>query len=63
MFAIINMNEDFLFKNKIGAVGLDKFVHHDKDMYSSYSRICVSVPHEKFVKFFDNILENKKYAN
>jgi aspartate/methionine/tyrosine aminotransferase len=55
MFAIINMNEDFLFKNKIGAVGLDKFVHHDKDMYSSYSRICVSVPNDKFVKFFDSI--------
>jgi aspartate/methionine/tyrosine aminotransferase len=57
MFAIINMNEDFLFKNKIGAVGLDKFVHHDKDMYSSYSRICVSVPHDKFVKFFNNIIK------
>ena len=57
MFAIINMNEDFLFKNKIGAVGLDKFVHHDKDMYSSYSRICLSVPHDKFVKFFDRIIK------
>ena len=55
MFAIINLNEDFLFKNKIGAVGLDKFTHHDKDIYSSYSRICVSVPHDKFVKFFNNI--------
>ena len=55
MFAIINMAEDFLFKNKIGAVGLDKFVHHDKDMYSSYSRICLSVPHDRFVKFFDKI--------
>lgn len=60
MFAIINMGEDFLFKNKIGAVGLDKFVHHDKDMYSSYSRICLSVPHDKFVKFFDNILKSVK---
>jgi len=60
MFAIINMNEDFLFKNKIGAVGLDKFVHHDKDMYSSYSRICLSVPHEKFIKFFDNISKSVK---
>lgn len=57
MFAIINMGEDFLFKNKIGAVGLDKFVHHDKDMYSSYSRICLSVPHDKFVKFFDKIIK------
>jgi aspartate aminotransferase len=60
MFAIINMSEDFLFKNKIGAVGLDKFVHHDKDMYSSYSRICLSVPHDRFVKFFDKILKSVK---
>ena len=55
MFAIVNLSEDFLFKNKIGAVGLDKFVHHDKDMYSSFSRICVSVPHDKFVKFFGDL--------
>ena len=52
MFAIINMSEDYLFKNRIGAVGLDKFVYHDKDMYSSFSRVCVSVPHEKFKEFF-----------
>lgn len=56
MFAIIDMAEDFLFKNRIGAVGLDKFVYHDKDMWSSYSRICVSVPHTKFVEFFGRIL-------
>jgi aspartate/methionine/tyrosine aminotransferase len=55
MFAIINLSEDFLFKNRIGAVGLDKFVYHDKDMWSSYSRICLSVPHSKFVEFFDRI--------
>lgn len=57
MFAIVNMAEDFLFKNRIGAVGLDKFVHHDKDMYSSYSRICLSVPNDKFVSFFDKIIK------
>lgn len=56
MFAIINYSEDFLFKNKIGAVGLDKFVYHEKDMYSSYSRICVSVEHNKFVKFLSKII-------
>ena len=55
MFAIINLSEDFLFKNRIGAVGLDKFTYHDKDMWSSYSRICVSVPHSKFIEFFDRI--------
>lgn len=55
IFAVINKSEDYLFQNKIGAVGLDKFVYHDKDFWSSYSRICVSVPHEKFKKFLDKI--------
>lgn len=52
IFAVINKSEDFLFQNKIGAVGMDKFVYHDKDYWSSYSRICVSVKHELFNKFF-----------
>ena len=55
IFAVINLSEDFLFKNKIGAVGMDKFVYHDKDYWSDYSRICVSVPHEKFVEYFNKI--------
>jgi len=52
IFAIINKSEDFLFHNQIGAVGLDKFVYHDKDRYSDYSRICVSVNHELFKSYF-----------
>jgi aspartate/methionine/tyrosine aminotransferase len=55
IFAVINKSEDYLFQHKIGAVGLDKFVYHDKDIWSSYARICVSVPHEKFKKFLDKI--------
>ena len=34
---------------------MDKFVYHDKDYWSDYSRICVSVPHEKFVEYFNKI--------
>jgi aspartate/methionine/tyrosine aminotransferase len=56
IFAIINKSEDFLFQHRIGAVGLDKFVYHNKDNWSSYSRICVSVRHELFVEFMKNIL-------
>ncbi len=56
IFAVINKSEDFLFQHKIGAVGLDKFVYHDKDLWSSYSRICVSVQHELFKKFIINII-------
>jgi aspartate/methionine/tyrosine aminotransferase len=52
IFSVIKKSEDFLFQNRIGAVGMDKFVYHDKDYWSSYSRICVSVKHELFYKFF-----------
>ena len=55
IFAVINKSEDYLFQHRIGAVGLDKFVYHDKDLWSSYSRICVSVEHELFKKYLLNI--------
>jgi aspartate aminotransferase len=55
IFAVIDRSEDFLFQHKIGAVGLDKFVYHDKDFWSSYSRICVSVEHNLFKQFITNI--------
>lgn len=54
MFAIINITESELFKHKIGAVSLDKFTA-DKQKYSKYSRICLSVPSEEFKQFFDNV--------
>jgi aspartate/methionine/tyrosine aminotransferase len=60
IFAIINKSEDFLFQHKIGAVGLDKFVYHNKDNWSSYSRICVSVQHELFKEFISKILEKNE---
>lgn len=55
IFAVINKSEDYLFQHKIGAVGLDKFVYHDKDFWSSYARICVSVDHNLFKKFLINV--------
>ena len=56
IFAIINKSEDFLLQHDIGSVGLDKFVYYDRDLYSSYSRVCVSVPHEKFIEYFEKII-------
>lgn len=56
IFAVIKKSEDFLFQNSIGAVGLDKFVYYDRDLYSSYSRICVSVEHELFKNFISKII-------
>lgn len=56
IFAIINKSEDYLFRHKIGAVGLDKFVYYDKDIWSFYSRICISVNTDKFIKFMQNVI-------
>lgn len=56
IFAIINKSEEFLFDNKIGAVGLEKFSGKEKDKWSKYSRVCVSVPHEKFKQFISKIV-------
>lgn len=56
IFAIINKSEEFLFENKIGAVGLEKFSGKDKERWSKYSRVCVSVPHEQFKEFISKIV-------
>ena len=56
IFSVISKSEDFLFQNKIGAVGMDKFVYHDKDMWSSFSRICVSVDHQTFKDYISKVI-------
>jgi aspartate/methionine/tyrosine aminotransferase len=55
IFAIINKDEEFLFQNGIGSVGLDKFVYKDKDVWSKYSRICVSINTDLFRSFLSKI--------
>lgn len=57
IFAIINKSEDLLFNNKIGAVSLDKFSGNEKEKWSQYSRICVSVPHDKFKQFISKLID------
>ncbi len=52
IFAVIDRTEDYLFQNKIGAVGMDKFCFTEKELYLKYSRICLSVKHDSFVQFF-----------
>lgn len=56
IFSIINKNEEFLFANKIGAVGLDKFVNSNKEQWSKYSRICVSTNNIQFKNYLKNII-------
>jgi aspartate/methionine/tyrosine aminotransferase len=55
IFAVVNKSEEYLFSRRIGAVGLDKFTQKDKEKWSHFSRICVSVPNEKFIEFFEKL--------
>lgn len=55
IFVIVNKTEEELLTNYIGSVGLDFFTRK-KEYGKKFSRICVSVPHEKFVEFFDNMI-------
>ena len=56
IFSIINVTEECLFDNNIGSVGLDKFSGLDKDIWSKYSRVCVSVPHNNFIEYFSPLI-------
>ena len=53
IFVVLNIPFDKLFVNKIGSVSMDKFVNEKG--WSDYSRICVSVPHDEFKKYFDKL--------
>jgi aspartate/methionine/tyrosine aminotransferase len=55
IFAVVNKGEEYLFSRRIGAVSLDKFTQKGKEKWSNFSRICVSVPNEKFVEFFEKL--------
>lgn len=55
IFVIVNRTEDDLLKYRIGSVSLSFFTKSRKDEASGYARICVSAPHDKFVRFFDNV--------
>ena len=53
MFAIVSRTEEELLAHRIGSVSLSFFTDTEKERAARFSRICVSVPHEKFVQFFD----------
>ena len=56
IFVVINKSYDELLSHRIGSVPLTFFMGKEpKPEDANKSRICVSVPHEKFVEFFDNI--------
>lgn len=57
IFVIVNKTQDELMKFRIGSVSLSFFTGMDKEKSAKYARICVSVEHEKFKSFFDELLK------
>lgn len=57
IFVVVNKSQEELFDNYIGSVSLSYFTIDSKEYAKDFSRICVSVPHTKFVKFFSNLLK------
>jgi len=55
IFVIINRNYEYLLENNIGSVPLNFFTKRTDVNVNDYARICVSIPHEKFLEFFDKI--------
>jgi len=52
IFVIANKSEEELLANYIGSVSLSYFTKTRKQEAEKYARLCVSVPSEKFVRFF-----------
>ena len=53
IFTIVNISEEELLKHRIASVSLSFFTRKYKEKAAAYSRICVSVPHEKLLRFFN----------
>lgn len=53
-FCIVNLEYDFLLKNRVSSVPLNKF-SLVKEISNKYSRISVAVDHETFVNYFNKI--------
>ncbi len=56
IFVIANKSSDELLKQGIGSVPLNYFTNMPDKIANNYARICVSVPHSEFVRFFNSIV-------
>jgi aspartate aminotransferase len=56
IFAVVNRTPEELLSGKISAISLGAFTETRPDEAARYSRINVSVPHERFRAFFDAYL-------
>ena len=63
IFAIISKSEEELLKHRIGSVSLAFFTRTQKEKAANYARICVSVPHEKFVQFLTPLAKPSLSSN
>ncbi len=55
IFVVVNKSAKLLLDYNIAAVSLDFFTKKFKETASDFSRICVSVPHEKLKYFFQRL--------
>lgn len=55
IFAVVDRTEDQLLEARIGSVSLSFFTKSEKARASNFARVCVSMPHDKFVAFFDGL--------
>ena len=55
IFVIVNLSYESLLDYNIGSVPFSFFTQITELDASQYARICVSIPHEKFIQFFDKI--------
>lgn len=56
IFAVINITEEELLEHRIGSVSMKYFSNEKTALEQSLSRICVSAPHQKIVRFFTPIV-------
>ena len=54
------MTQEDLLKHNIGSVSMNYFCKEKNIKTGNLSRICVSVPAEKFEFFFDRLLKDAK---
>jgi len=57
IFVIVNKSYNELLQFKIGSVPMKYFTQIADLKIDNYSRICVSVPHDKFIVFFNEMLK------
>lgn len=57
IFVVVDKSPEELLAHRIGSISLSYFTRTQKEDAAKVSRICVSFPHEKFKRFFDNMLK------